>query len=110
MLCSALHNYGYDCYLLGQRAEAVIVFQESILLRRALAAANPDEEKYLITALHYIANSFHGLDKHADANAAANEALERNHGKVLAWCNYAPDFKACFVCQRGTILDLRQNI
>ena len=110
LLCIALHNYGHSCYLLGQHAEAVLVYQESILLRRALAATNPEEEVYLITALHFIANSFHVLGKHADANAAANEALERNHGKVNEDCDYAPDFKACFVCQRATIPDSLQNI
>ena len=101
LLCDALHNYGHSCYLLGQHAEAVLVYQESILLRRALAAANPEEEIYLISALHYIANSFHALGKHANANAAANEALERNHGKVEEDCDYAPDFQACFVCQKA---------
>ena len=105
LLCYALHSYGHSCYLLGQYAEAVVVYQESILLRRALVAANPEKEIYLIAALHFIANSFHALGKHADANAAANEALERNHGKVDEYCDYAPDFKACFVCQRGTIPD-----
>ena len=109
-LCTALHNYGYNRYLLGQHAEAVLVGQESILLRRTLAAANPEGEKYLIGGLHYIANSFHALGKHADANAAANEALERNHGWVNKRCEYAPDFKACFVCQRGTLPDSLQNI
>ena len=110
LLCNALDTYGYSCYLLGQHAEAVLVYQESVLLWRALAAANPEEGKYLIMALHYIAISFHVLGNHADANAAANESLERNHGRVVAWCHYAPDFKACFVCQRGTITDLLQNI
>ena len=101
LLCTALHNYGCSCYLLGQHAEAVIAYQESIRLLRALAAANPNEEKELIPALHDIANSFHALGKHADANAAANEVLERNHGSVLEDCDYAPDFKACFVCQKA---------
>ena len=109
LLCAVLHNYGHACYLLGQHAEAVLVYQESILLQRALAAANPEEERYLITALHNIANSFHTLGKHADANTAANEALERNHGKVYKGCAYAPDFKACFVCQRGTLPHSLQN-
>ena len=108
-LCVALHNYGYSCNLLGQHAEAVLAYQESILLQRALAAANPEEEIYLIRALHFIANSFHALGKHADANDAASEGLERNHGKVVGCCIYAPDFKACFVCQRGTIPDTLQN-
>ena len=109
LLCDALHNYGHSYYILGQYEEAVLVYQESILLRRALAAANPEKEKYLIMALHDIANSFHALGKHADANDAANEALQRNHGKVDEDCDDAPDFKACFVCQRGTIHDSLQN-
>ena len=104
-LCTALHNYGYNHYLRGQHAESVLIYQESILLRRALAAANPEEEEHRIVALHYIANSFRALGKHADANSAANEALERNQGRVIEGCEYAPDFKACFVCQRGTIPD-----
>ena len=108
LLRGALHNYGHRCYLLGQHAEAVLVYQESILLWRTLTAANP-KEIYLIAALHNIANSFHALGKHVDANAAANEVLERNHGRVFAWCHSAPDFKACFVCQRGTIPDSLQN-
>ena len=108
-LCYALNNYGHSCYLLGQHAEAVLVYQESILLWRALAAANPKEEEYLIEALHDIANSFHALGNHANANAAANESLERNHGKVNEECDYAPEFKACFVCQRGTIPVSLQN-
>ena len=108
-LCYALNNYGHSCYLLGQHAEAVLVYQESILLWRTRAAANPKEEKTLIEALHDIANPFHALGKHADANAAANEALERNHGRAIGGCDYAPDFKACFVCQRGTIPNSLQN-
>ena len=109
-LCNALHNHGHSCYLLGQHSEAVIVYQESILLRRALAAANPGEEKYLIMARHNIAHSFHALGKHDDANTAANEALERNHWRVIGGCGNRPDLKACFVCQRVTIPDSLQNI
>ena len=108
-LCYALNNYGHTCYLLGQHAEAVLVYQESILLWRTRAATHPKEEEALIEALHDIANSFHALGKHADANAAANEALERNHGRAIGGCDYAPDFKACFVCQRGTIPNSLQN-
>ena len=109
-LCYALHNYGNSCYLLGQHAEAVTVYQESIPMWRTLAAANSEKEEYLIAALHEIANAFHALGKHADANAAASETLERNHGKVHEHCEHAPDFKACFVCQRGTIPDSLQNV
>ena len=109
LLCIALHNYGTSCYLLGQHAEAVLEYQESIFLRRALVAANPEEEVYLIIALHNIANSFHALGKHADANAAANEVLERSHGRGFKVCQYPRDFKACPVCQRGTMPDSLQN-
>jgi len=104
-LCSALHNYGLACYLLGQHAEAVLAFQESIPLRRARAATDPTKEKYLGTALHNIANSFHALNKHSEANAAATEALEGNHGRVLEACHFASDFRSCFVCQGATKSD-----
>jgi len=109
-LCLALHNYGHSCGLLGQHAEAVLTYQESILLRRALAATGSEGEKYLMLTLHDIANSFRALDKYPDANTAAAEFLERNHGGVLENCDYAPDFSACFVCQRGIIPDSLQNI
>ena len=109
-LCSALHSHGYTCYLLGQHAEAVLLYQESILLRRPFAAADHEEEQYLIVALHHIANCLHALDRRADANAAANEALERNHGRVYGGCRYAPDFRACFVCRRGMTHDLISNV
>jgi len=51
--------------------------------------------------LHHIALSFHALDKYPEANIAATEFLERNHGRVLENCHYALDFSACFVCQTG---------
>jgi tetratricopeptide (TPR) repeat protein len=35
LLCDALHNYGSDCYSLGQGAEAVLAYQESILTERS---------------------------------------------------------------------------
>ncbi len=103
-LCGALNNYGNSCYSLGKYAEAVHAYQESILLRRARAATDPEQEIYLRAALHNLANSFNALGKYVEANAAAIEALERNHGRVFEWCDYAPDFKSCFVCQRGMIL------
>jgi len=109
LLCDALYNYGNSCSLLGQHEEAVLVYQESIPLRRALAATDAEEEFYLIVALHNIANSFRALDKYAEANTAATEFLERNHGRVKGNCDYAPDFSACFVCQRGIIPDSLQN-
>ena len=104
LLCDALHHYGFSCQLLGMHAESVLAYQESILLRRALAATN-SQERLLIMALHDIAQSFLALGKHAEANVAANEALERNHGKVLEDCDHAPDFKSCFVCQRAITPD-----
>jgi len=109
LLCYALYNYGISCALLGQHEEAVLAYQESIPLRRALAATDPEAEICLMWSLHEIANSFRALDKYAEANTAATEALERNHGGVLEDCDYAPDFSACFVCQRGIIPDSLQN-
>ena len=109
-LCDALHNYGHFCFSLGQHAESVLAYQESILLRRALAAADPEQEKYLRVSFHDIANSFHALGKCAEASSAANEALERNHGGVFGDCNYAPDFKSCYVCQRAMKPDSLSNI
>ena len=101
-LCRALFNYGNGCYLVGQHAESVPAYQESIILRRTLAASHPEHERALRMTLHNIANSFDALGKCVEADAAAIEALERNHGKVLKSCHYAPDFKSCFVCQRVT--------
>jgi len=60
-------------------------------------------------SLHDIANSFRALDKYAKANLAATECLERNRGRALETCRHAPDFSACFVCQRGIIPDSLQN-
>jgi len=110
LLCDALYNYGISCALLGQHEEAVLAYQESMPLQRALAATDAEEEIYLIVALHNIANSFRALDKHAEANTAATEFLERNHGRVLEICGYAPDFSGCVVCQRVIIPDSLQNI
>jgi tetratricopeptide (TPR) repeat protein len=105
LLCDALHNYGQSCHSLGQHAEAVLADQESISLLRAYAATNPEEEKYLIAVLHNTATSLSALGKCTEANAAAVEALERNHGRVFADCRHAPDFRACLVCHRGIISD-----
>ena len=102
-LYTALYNYGSSCYLLGKHAEAVLAYQESILLLRARAATHPKEGRYLRRALHNIANSFNALGKSVEANAAAIEALERNHGRVSKRCKYPRDFKSCFVCQRVII-------
>jgi len=110
LLCCALYNYGMSCASLGQHEEAVLAFQDSIPLRRALAATDSEAENYLMWSLHDIANSFRALDKHTEANTAATEFLERNGGKVLENCDYAPDFSGCFVCQRGVIPDSLQNI
>jgi len=110
LLCYALHNYGIICALLGQHEGAVLASRESIPLWRALAATDAEGEFYLIVALHNIAYSFHALDKYAEANTAATEFLERNRGRVLERCGYAPEFSRCFVCQRGIIPDSLQNI
>jgi len=110
LLCDALNNYGVSCYSLGQHAEAVLAFQECIPLRRALAATDSQAEKDLMSTLHHIAQSFHALGKYAEANTAATEFLERNHGRVLEDCDFAPDFSRCFVCQRGIIPDTLCNV
>ncbi len=99
LLCDTLHNYGGSCYSLGMYAESVLAYQESILLQRALPATD-SQEGHLILSLHNIAQSLLALGRHAEANAAADEALERNHGRVVEWCTYAPNFKSCFVCQK----------
>jgi tetratricopeptide (TPR) repeat protein len=110
LLCDTLQHYGIRCGALGQHAKAVLAYQESILLRRALVATDSEQEIWLIVSLHKIAFSFHALDKHAEANTAAKKALERNRGKVLEDCDYAPDFGACFVCQRVIIPESLQNV
>ena len=110
LLCDALHNYAHGCSSLGQHAEAALAYQDSIHLRRALAATDFGEERRLIVTLHCIAHCFLALDKHADVNAVASESLERNHGRVVERCRYAPDFQAYSVCQRGTIPDSPQNV
>ena len=99
--CSALHGYGKSCYSLGEHAEAVLAFQESIPLWRACAATDPKQEIHLRRALHNIANSLNALGKCIEADAAATEALERNHGRVFEPCGYPPDVKSCFVCQKS---------
>jgi len=110
LLCYALHKYGISCALLGLHEEAVLVYQESICLRRALAATDSEGKKYLIWSLHDLANSFRALDKYAEANTAAIEALEKNRGRVLEGCLFTPIFSACVVCQRGIIPDSLQII
>jgi tetratricopeptide (TPR) repeat protein len=99
-LCKALNNYGSGCGSLGQHAEAVLVYQECVLLQRALAATDVEEEGFLIRTLHSIACCFLALHRHVEANAAANEALQRNHGKAVEHCPRAPNFQLCFVCKR----------
>ena len=108
-LCSDLHTYVASCYLLGNHAEAVLAYQEIIVLRRACAARDPEQEKYLSVTLHNIAHSFNALGRCDEANAAAIEALAKNRGRVFEWCIYAPDFKSCFVCQRAIIPDSLSN-
>ncbi len=102
-LCSVLFHYGASCQFLGEHAEAVLAYQECIFLLSNLTGTDSDEGKYLISSLHNVANSFHALDKQAEANDAANQALERNNGRVLEHCGHAPNFNACFVCQRAGV-------
>ena len=103
LLGDALYSYGFSCNLLGQHAEAVPAYQESILLRRGLAATDPEEERHLILALHDILPSFIALGKFAEANTAATEALERNHGRVFKSCSCALDFQVCHQYQSAII-------
>jgi len=102
-LCNALNNYGTSCASLEQHAEAVLAYQECIALLRALAATGSEAEKDLMSTLHHIAQSFRALGKYAEATTAVTEFLERNHGRVLEDCGFAPNFSRCFVCQRGII-------
>jgi tetratricopeptide (TPR) repeat protein len=102
LLCDALHNYGNSCNSLGQHTEAVLAYQESIFLQRTFASTD-SEKKSLRTSLHDITYSLRALSRYAEANNAAIEALERNHGRVFEDCDYAPDFESCFLCQRAMI-------
>ena len=104
-LCDALCHYGASCFSLGQHAEAVLAFQECIPLQRALAARDSEEERDLLRALHDIAHSFLALGRDAEANTAANEVMERNHGRALDNCESVPNFQSCFVCKRAMITD-----
>ena len=103
-LCSVLFHYGTSCQFLGEHAEAVLAYQECIFLLSDIAETDSDEGRYLISSLHNVASSFLALDRQAEANTAANEALERNHGRVLENCGYAPNFKACCVCQGAMVV------
>ena len=109
LLCDALHHYGISCHLVGMHAESVLAYQECILLQRALATTD-SQDRLLIMALHDIAISFLAPEKYAEANAAANESVEMNHGRGLENCQYAPDFKLCFVCQRAMTPDSPLNV
>jgi len=110
MLWTALNNYSGSCASLGQHTEAVLVYQESIPLQGAFVATGTLAEKDLMLTLHNIADSFRALGKYPEANTAATEFLERNHGRVLENCGYAPDFSGCFVCQRGIIPKSLHNL
>ena len=103
LLGDALYSYGFSCRLLEQHAEAVPAYQESILLRRTLAATDPEEERHLILALHDILPSFIALGRCAEANTAATEALERNHGRVFKTCPCALNFQVCNQYQSAVI-------
>ena len=56
-------------------------------------------------SLHYVAHFFLVLDKRAEANAAAKDALERNSGRVIENCHHSPNFKACFMCQGAMVTE-----
>ena len=100
VLCMCLQSYGEFSHWLGQHAEAVSVYQESIPIWRAQVARDPRNSIYLVAAIHHMANSLHALSRNDEADAAANEALQMDIGMVLEICLYAPNFKSCFVCQR----------
>jgi tetratricopeptide (TPR) repeat protein len=100
LFCSALHNYGNSCHILGHHKEAVFAYSESLQLGNALTATELDME--LVDALHNMANSLHALGQYARAEVAASKALQMNQGRVLGHCGNAPDFSSCFVCQRTT--------
>ena len=97
----ALSSYARSCSLLGQHAEAVLVYQECIPMLRDCTAPDHHAETDLTLSLHDIALSLYALDRRADANDAADEALDRSCGMVFTSCRYAPGYKACFVCRRG---------
>ena len=99
-LSITLHDYGTSCFAIGKYAESVRAYQEAILLKRTLAATDI-VEICIIQCLHGIVHAFLALGKHAEANAAANGALARDHRKVLEACQYAPNFKSCFLCRRA---------
>jgi len=109
LLGIAFHSYGSHCASLGQHAEAMLAYQES-LLQHPLAATDSGAEKHLMLTLHNIAHSSRALGKYAEANTAATEFLERNHGRVLEICHYAPEFSRCFVCQRGITPDSLHDV
>ena len=102
-LSRALNNYGISCHSLGRLAEAVLAFQESILLQRTFAATDSEKEN-LGGTLHDVALCFRALSRYTEANAAATEALEMNHGRVFEDCEYAPDFKSCSVCHIAMVI------
>ena len=70
---------------------------------------DPEQEKGLSVTLHNIAHSFNTLGQCDEANAAAIEALVKNHGRVFEWCIYVPNFKSCSVCQGAIIPDSLSN-
>ena len=95
-----LGRYGECCWELGQHAEAVSVYQEFIPIWRAQVARDPRKSVGLVAVIHYMTNSLHALSRNDEADAAAIEALQMDHGMVLETCPYAPNFESCFVCQR----------
>jgi hypothetical protein len=67
--------------------------QESILLQRALAAANPEQETPPSLALHNIVAPLRALGRYAEANDAVNEM---NQGRALEYSLDAPNFRIRF--------------
>ena len=99
-ICNSLQRYGLCCHLLGQYAEAVLAFQECILLWQPWVATVPRARPSLVYAFHTMANSLHALDRNAEADAAAIEALQINNRELPGNCRYAPNLSSCFVCRR----------
>jgi tetratricopeptide (TPR) repeat protein len=99
LFCSALHDYGTSCHILGKHRDAVFAFTESIRVGRVLVST--DSTTKLMYTLHNMANSLDALGEHDQANSTASKALQMNQGRVLEHCRYRPRFSSCSVCQWG---------
>ena len=104
-LCSPLVAYGSCCHLLGQHEEAVLACRELISLLHTRRPTDRRKGVYLMHSLHNMAVSLHALGRNAEADAAATEALQINHGGFPENCWYALDPRSCFVCQRTVTSD-----